>query len=169
MAHKKNKTGLIIGLLAVGGLAWWYFTKKPATATPIPATALPPVPGTGMALPPPLQVAPTAFVPGAAAPPVATPATVSPSPVAATPLALPVTGPADNRVATIQAWANSTLTPGNLAAFNAGESSFTPTEWAGLFDLYFNDWIGGQGNNAARIAFWNDWRAKYHVNDGTYP
>ncbi len=159
---KKNKTGMIVGLLALGGLAWWYFSKKPSVA-PLPATALPPVPGTGPALPPAL------IGPAILPPTVVTPEMTAPPPVITTPLSLPVTGPADNRVATIQSWANASLSPGNLAQFNASEQSFTPDEWAGLFDLYFNDWIGGEGNNAAREKFWNDWREKYHINDGTYP
>jgi hypothetical protein len=154
MAKKKDKKMWIgIALLAVVGGAIWFMRKKtpallpPGTpplpgGTPLPGGAIPIVPGTGAAL---------------------TPTTTPLVPTQAN-----TAIPTDPRVATIQTWANTSMTPPNLAQFNKMKSSFTNDDWLGLFDLYFNDWIGGQGNTAARTVFWNGWRSKYHINDGTF-
>jgi hypothetical protein len=54
----------------------------------------------------------------------------------------------------------------DVARWNANVNNFTADEWAGLEDLYFNDWLGGQGTTPARTSFWNDWRSKYNILTG---
>jgi hypothetical protein len=68
---------------------------------------------------------------------------------------------------TLEDWANTSLNSCDLARWNQDSTNFTVSEWAGLYDIYFNDWIGGAGNNAARTAFWNAWRTKYQILTGT--
>lgn len=73
----------------------------------------------------------------------------------------------DSRVATITQWMN-TLTGGNRTAALAALPVMTQDEIAGLYDIVANDFYGNGITTPAQTAFWNAWRVKYHVNDGTY-
>jgi hypothetical protein len=73
----------------------------------------------------------------------------------------------DPRVQTITQWMN-TLTGGNKTAAFAALTVMTQDEIAGLYDIVANDFYGNGITTAAQTAFWNAWRVKYHVNDGTY-
>ena len=162
---KKDKTGLIILLIGGAGALWWYFSRQattaPATTTPLlppsttqPLTALPVTQTT--------SVIPTIVPPVTqTAPQTATPAVLTSTVAAGTTTASGVAY--DPRMDTLQAWAQSSLNACDLARWNNSKGSFTSDEWAGLFDIYFNDWQSGQGNTAARTAFWNAWRTKYSI------
>lgn len=177
MAKKKDKT--VWWILALGGIgAAWYLMKNKAAGTP-PAALLP-----AATTPDPNHIIPgqlTApggitpiipsntsqslispqgqFNPPAIAPP-STPAititTPSPIPVAAT-------GPTVDQMNTLQSWAQSALNPCDLGRWNQYKSSFTPDEWASMIDIYFNDWVGGEGNTPERVKEWDDFREKYQI------
>lgn len=156
------------------GLAYWLYTQQSATTTTAPATPALPTPA--------LPAQGTSIT----ALPVATPAVTAPGLTSVTPavltttaLQIPVTatpgiptaastGLTASQLATLQNWAQTSMDAANYAQWTAQQGNFTPVEWAGLADLYFNDWTGGQGNTPARESFWNDWRRKYHILDGTY-
>ena len=149
---KKDKTLWLVLLLAGGGAAIWYFTRPPAAATIPIAPGLPAVPGA--ITPPPVALPPS--VPS-----------VTTTGASTTAIAPVVTRPTaagyDPRMDTMQAWAEGGLNPCDLARWNANKANFSPDEWAGLFDIYFQDWQGGQGNTAARTQFWDAWRVKYSI------
>jgi hypothetical protein len=176
-----NGKWIALGLLAIGGLWWWNNRQAAAAAAPAPGPAPSPTP-----LPLPTSIAPTTVVAmpmnTATQPPLAQPAppassVVAPvvSPVQANPVMVTAPGPIgpgettdagvpyDPRMATLQSWAVSSMTPCDLARWNEDQTNFTAEEWNGLYDLYFNAWIGGQGTTAARTAFWNAWRIKYSI------
>jgi hypothetical protein len=185
MAKKKTNWWLWGGL-ALGLGYMWYTQQKPAVPAsaplappllppplPVPVTAIPA--GTAPSLPiaPTIVQAPVSPV-AAVAPSLAVQASSS-SPVQANPPSLAAAGPIgpgeitaagvpyDPRMLTLQDWANATMKVCDLSRWNLNQTNFTAAEWNGLFDLYFNDWVGGQGNNAARTAFWNAWRSKYSI------
>jgi hypothetical protein len=167
MAKKKDKTMTWVLLLGGAGALWWYLSRQntaAAAAAATTTTAMLPAPPT-TALPAPV----TSVIP-----PVTTAATITPTPAPITSMApttvlssgstlQPSGVPYDPRMDTLQNWAVASLNPCDLSRWNTSKGSFTPDEWNGLFDLYFNDWIGGQGNTAARTAFWNTWRIKYSI------
>jgi hypothetical protein len=168
---KKNSNTLLL-LLGLGGVAYWLYSKsnQPAAAivqTSLPGASLP------IALPAPMPTVsapvPTILVTGgtnSAAAPVQAPA---PAPLQPAPVATQAISITDPRYDTIQQWANSALNAPNLAQFNKMRPLFTQADWNGLFDLYFNGWIGGQGITPARDQFWSYWRTTYHIDDGTWP
>lgn len=144
MAKKKNNNTLLYIGLAVGAYFLYQRSKNQ----------------NGVAVPAP--VTPVALLP---------PSTNIAAPVAVT----ATTGRASNNSALLPdvlKWAQPTptggLSPANSARFFAVQNLFTTDEIDGLNDLVVNDWEGGQGNTAARTAFWNNWRVKYHIADGTY-
>ncbi len=176
MPKKKDKT--MWWILALGGVAAaWYLLKNKAAAAPLPTTALPPaastttllphtnalpggsapiIPSTGIntAIVPQLQFnTPTFSQPSV---PAVAVTTISPIPAAPT-------APTVDEMNTLQSWAMSNLNPCDLSRWHQYKSSFTPQEWAALVDIYFNDWVGGQGNTPERIQEWDDWRAKYQI------
>jgi hypothetical protein len=183
MAKKKINWWLWGGLAAV---AYYLYSTSTASAAPPAAVApAPPLPVPLTPAQPPALPINTAIVQPPTPPAAAmmtpsvmiAPTVLSPSasPVQANPAPLIATGPIgpgevtdagvpyDPRMATLQTWASTTLNTCDLARWNNDQTNFTAAEWAGLFDLYFNDWIGGQGNNAQRTAFWNAWRNKYQI------
>lgn len=134
---------LLIGALALGG----YLLYKKSLNTAIPGGILP---------------APV-IPPGSNG--VITPGLLSAAPADTMTAATGVSNPGDN---VILNWFQS-LSPANAQQALSQWPNMTTADKAGLYDLIANDWQGGQGNTPARIAFWNSWRVKYHVNDGTYP
>lgn len=73
----------------------------------------------------------------------------------------------DPRIQTITQWMN-TLTGGNRTAALAALQVMTQDEVAGLYDIVANDFYGNGITTPAQTQFWNAWRVKYHVDDGTY-
>lgn len=61
-------------------------------------------------------------------------------------------------------WANSSLKPGDLAQFMKMYPSFTAADIAGFMDLFSTNWAP----SPAHTTFWNNWRAKYDIDNGTY-
>jgi hypothetical protein len=184
MAKQKNKAiWWVLGIGAAVGAYVLYQKRQASAATmpapaaappalPAPATALQPGSAPSMPIDMMLKAAP-APPPSAVAP---APAVVAPSPVTANPVMLsssigPI-GPGettdagvpyDPRMQTLQSWAISTMNPCDLARWNLDQTNFTAAEWNGLYDIYFNDWIGGQGTTTARTQFWDAWRKKYSI------
>lgn len=64
-------------------------------------------------------------------------------------------------------WAQSALKPGDWARFQAVDSAFSPDEWIGLYRLVNADPKYGFGTQGGGL-FWDQWRVKYHIDDGTY-
>lgn len=166
MAKKKDKTIIWILLLGGAGAAYWYLTSQKAAAAPATTTAIAP-PTIVPALPP---AGPVAQIPAPnlqVAPPTLSVAPALYSPTVSTAPSMPNTA----QLQTLQQWAQSSLTPCDLARWNNMQSGFTadasaygyPSEWAGLVDIYFNDWVGGEGNNEQRTQFWDYWRNKYSI------
>lgn len=60
-----------------------------------------------------------------------------------------------------------TLPPNNQAQAFKMLPTMTANDIAGLQDLILNLWAAGKQPTAAQTAFWNAWRTKYHINDGT--
>lgn len=154
-------------LLVAGIGVWWYYHNQPAaapgTAPASPGSSPTPAPGSApISAPPP---APLSVSPVTSIAAVNTPATV-PSPVPS--VAGNAAVPYDPRMDQVQSWANSALTPANLAQYNAQKGNFTQADWNGLYDLIINRFMGGQPNTPARTAFWDSWRTTYHIDDGTY-
>jgi hypothetical protein len=153
---------------------------QPAPALPAGVTALPagnvqvlpinttlqvaPTPPPSAVVQPPAPTAATVVNPAAASPVQANPPTLSSSVGPIGPGEVTDAGvPYDPRMSTLQTWATTSLNPCDLGRWNTNQTNFTPAEWNGLYDLYFNDWIGGQGNTAARQSFWDTWRTKYSI------
>lgn len=103
------------------------------------------------------------------------------APVAVTPagaLTNPGTGPvvyssaptpaANANTATIvQGWFN-TLDAANKQQALAQYGNMTDAELTELADIIVNVWGTGGKPSAAQTDFWNAWRVKYHILDGTY-
>jgi hypothetical protein len=73
----------------------------------------------------------------------------------------------DPRVTTIMQWMN-TLTGGNKTAALNALPQMSQSEIAGLYDIVANDFYGNGITTGPQTTFWNAWRVKYHVLDGTY-
>lgn len=145
---KKNNTMMLVGIAAVIG-AVWYFTKQPATAaaavpaggTPLPATPAGAIPG---------QVTTNSVQ---AAPAVDTSATSS------------FTN--SNLDLVISQWFD-TLDPANRAQAYAQYPNMTVDEKNQLGDIIVNVFDKFLKPSSAQTQFWNAWRVKYHIEDGTY-
>jgi len=101
--------------------------------------------------------------------------TVTVSPETLAPLSVATVAPAATSSSSYSAnqqtvinYFKTDLDEANLNQFTNNLANFTPAEWTGLYDLLVNDWEGGQGNTPARKQFWDTWRVKYHILDGTY-
>ena len=139
MAENKN-TGLWI---VAGLVAVWYFFIRPQSSAVL------------------ITQQPSAPVP------------VS-EPLAQLPSAAPISVPAvaqsidPNQLQTVKNWFD-TLDSANKAQAYAQLPNMTADDIAGLYDIIVNDWEGTGVATDAQRAFWNAWRVKYHVQDGTYP
>ncbi len=160
-------------MLALGGVAaWWYLHKKQTATVPV-TTTTPALLPTSSPLPAPAitnanipSTSSSAIIPSLPfnAPPAAPPNTPTIAITAATsPIPAASTGPTVSQMDTLQAWAQGALTPCDLSRWNQYKPSFTSDEWNSLIDIYFNDWIGGQGNTPQRLQEWDDWRTKYQI------
>lgn len=163
---KKNNSGkwLLLGAVLVGG--YFLLKKNAAAAAPSLPPTTPPAPGTTTPVTTTTTTGPTGATPiqsATAAPIVATDLTM-PADAGQSSLSVPY----DTRMATLQQWAEGYMGAGDLAQWNTMKAFFTQDEWNGLYDLYFNAWVGGQGATPARTAFWDTWRVKYHILDGTH-
>lgn len=140
MAKKSNNNLLLIAAVAVGGYFLWKKSASPAVAAPAGSLLTPTLTAT------------TGSAPNYGTGSVATP--------------LPSTAN-DPRLADIRQWISS-LSPSNAGAASTALASMTQDEIAGLYDVVHNDFYGNGITTPAQRTFWNAWRVKYHVLDGTY-
>jgi hypothetical protein len=67
----------------------------------------------------------------------------------------------------VQGWFN-TLDPANKQQAYAQYGNMTDAELTELADIIVNVWGVGGKSSADQTIFWNAWRVKYHILDGTY-
>lgn len=145
---KKNNTLLLVGGVAVVGFLLW----KRSAAAQLPA----PVPTGAPGLNPTLN---SALVTPTQAMTATTANQVQPSQV--------VTVAAGNQVPPdILQWVG-TLSPANQVQAKNALQVMTSQEIAGLEDIVHNDFYGNGITTPAQRTFWDAWRVKYHVLDGT--
>lgn len=163
MAKKKNdlvQWGILVA--AAAGLYYLYKKGQPGTA----ATSI-----TTTTTTTPVAALPTTQAAAVLDPGVSPPITQTVTPESLAPLTTTV--PTSNAThsanqQTVIDFFTSDLDEANLNQFNNSMAQFTTQEWASLYDLLVNDWEGGGGNTPARKQFWDTWRVKYHILDGTY-
>jgi hypothetical protein len=74
-----------------------------------------------------------------------------------------------NSATVVQGWFNSgALDPANRQQAFGQFGNMTADEVNQLADIIVNVWGTGGKPSAAQTAFWNAWRVKYHIDDGTY-
>jgi hypothetical protein len=74
-----------------------------------------------------------------------------------------------NSATVVQGWFNSgALDPANKQQAFAQFGNMTADEINQLADIIVNVWGTGGTPSAAQTLFWNAWRVKYHIDDGTY-
>jgi hypothetical protein len=134
---KKSNNLLLIGGIGVVAYLLW----KKSTAAP-----------------------PVAALPGAAIPTTLNNYTTAPAINTAT--AGPVSAPANNVPADIYQWI-ATISPGNQVQAKNALLLMSPAEIASLEDIVHNDFYGNGITTSAQRLFWDTWRVKYHVLDGT--
>lgn len=155
MPKKDKGTYVIVGLGAAALIYYFYNKNKATSAIPTvapvtePGITTPSTPITALPVTPTLQTGQL------------TTALYNPAP---TPTGVPLS----SQQQTVMAFFKTDLDEANLNQFMNSYPSFTDSEWAGLWDLVVNDWQGGQGNTPQRKQFWDTWRVKYHILDGTY-
>lgn len=163
-------------ILVIAGLALvWYFFFRNQSATA--ATATPTVPSAGGTVAAPAVVA---AVQGPATPAqmatATAPSQTLTAPDVVTPAAATVPGSAATPSVTFDAiilpWMNS-LGVANKQQALSQYPNMTDAEKASLADIIANVWsaAGSPGHRAltpADTAFWDSWRVKYHILDGTY-
>ncbi len=162
---KKNNIGIWIALIGGGGLLYYYMKNQQPAVVPI----VPPVTGpsdlTPISQPIALPVSPSS-------PLTATPLQIAPMVSANVPGVSSGYANADSAGLTpadmqqIMTWVAS-LSPARQAQFNATAPLYTVDEWKGLRHLILVAWYGNAGNTPADVDFWNYWRVKYHIADGT--
>lgn len=174
MATKKNKIWEYAAILGGAGLLYYFYNKNQTATTTLttsttttPVTTVIPPATTATLPPPPSTIAPLPVTVVPAQMVTVTPDIVAPATTAATAATAAAASLTDAQQKVI-AFMRTDLDEANLAQFLNSYPSFTAAEWAGLYDLIVNDWQGGQGNTPARVLFWNTWRSKYHILDGTF-
>jgi hypothetical protein len=183
-----KKDTLIILAVVAAALLWYFLVYKKQTPAAASGAAL--TPGTTVAEP-----VPIAAMPGTATPEspltatgasqvltspaiISAPVTASPASPDATTATAPAATPAPSATydSIILPWMNS-LGVGNKAQAlriyptmtDVGNPGIGPgNEKAALADIIANVWTGKRAQTAADTNFWNAWRVKYHVLDGTY-
>lgn len=165
--EKKSKIWQWAAILGGAGLVYYFYNKnKTATTTTTTTTVTTPAPVSA------LPTASTVITPGLPVTPpstvtILTPETFAPAQLPAAPAPVNAAAASTDQQTVID-YFKSSLDEANLNQFNNSMASFTPAEWSALWDLLVNDWRGGQGNTPARMQFWDTWRTKYHILDGTY-
>jgi hypothetical protein len=140
-----NKKALIIvGVIAVAALIWYFMFYKKATPGASTTAVTPALPGGSSG------GSPVTIVPGVQT--------------------LDTTGGAsgaqNTNLSIVQGWSN-TLPALDKQHINAALPLMTADEIATLAGI-INTWTSGNPVSAAQTAFWNAWRVKYHVLDGSY-
>jgi hypothetical protein len=140
-----NKKALIIvGVIAAVALIWYFMFYKKATPGPTTTAVTPALPGGSSG------GSPVTIVPGTQT--------------------LDTTGGAsgaqNTNLSIVQGWVN-TLAAADKQHINAALPLMTADEIATLAGIV-NTWTSGNPVSAAQTAFWNAWRVKYHVLDGSY-
>jgi hypothetical protein len=148
---KKNNTVLILGIAAVGFYLW---KRNQAQGQPV---ALMPGSGLNPTLPTSPVSSPSFIQPVTQAAPVSQVQNVQPSPVSSG-----VTIPAD-----VYTWIG-TLDLANQGQANKALTLMSQSEVNSLEDIVHNDFYGNGITTTAQRQFWDAWRVKYHVLDGTY-
>jgi hypothetical protein len=74
----------------------------------------------------------------------------------------------DPRLTEINQWIN-TISVANANQARLALTQMSQDEVAGLYDIVHNDFYGNGITTPAQRTFWDTWRVKYHVLDGTYP
>ena len=138
---KKNNNLLLIAGVGVAGYFLWKKSAAPAAAA-APAGSL---------------LTPTLTGSFSSAPNTGTGSAATPLPSVAN----------DPRLTDIRQWISS-LSAGNQAQANKILPLMSQDEIAGLYDVVHNDFYGNGITTPAQRDFWNAWRVKYHVLDGTY-
>jgi hypothetical protein len=136
----KNNTVLVVGIAAAAAAVWYFFIRPGAQAAPG-----------------------SAVTPGAAALP-GGPAVNSTGPVYTSP---PTPASNVNTDMVVQGWMN-TLDAANKAQALGQFGNMTVDEKNQLADIIQNVWAVGAKPSAVQTNFWNAWRVKYHILDGTY-
>lgn len=150
---KKNNTLLIVGIAAVGFYLW-----KRSAAAPVPVA----LPGSG--LNPTLPTSPMVSAPAPAPAPTGfLSQTLQTLQQSAQTTASGTVIPAD-----IHTWVNSISSAANQAQANKALAIMPQSEIDSLEDIVHNDFYGNGITTPAQRAFWDMWRTKYHVLDGTY-
>lgn len=73
----------------------------------------------------------------------------------------------DPRLTEINQWIN-TLSLANANQARQALTMMSQAEIAGLYDIVHNDFYGNGITTPQQRTFWDTWRVKYHVLDGTY-
>ena len=139
-------------LLGGGALAIWYFYfRNPAAAAPVTVA-----PGTPSSL---LPAGPPTTLPGSI------PAQTG---ISSTATGQPIVNQNNSTIA-ITSWANSgVLSPANRNQLFSQLPNMSVDETNELADIIVNVWGKGIAPTTAQSLWWNNWRVKYHVDDGTY-
>jgi hypothetical protein len=165
--EKKSNIWEWVAVLGGAGVLYYLYSKNKTTTVTTTTVATPVIS--------PVSSLPASTTASVIDPGVTQPVTVTVTPDSLLPVVPTVATATPTNAATYSAnqqqvidYFKSDLDEANLNQFLNNEANFTPAEWAGLYDLLVNDWEGGQGNTPARVQFWNNWRTKYHILDGTY-
>lgn len=170
---KKETIIIIVAIAALAALWYFFIYKKKQTTTPAVSMIAPgepvaaPVTQAAVVNGPPSMNA-TAI--GASqtlttVPETTAPSVVSPRPAVQPGVVVPITSSVYD--ATILPWMNSLGINNKTQALKI-YPSMTDAEKASLADIILNVWGGKRPQTPQDTAFWNAWRVKYHVNDGTY-
>jgi hypothetical protein len=165
----KKQTILIIVVIAILAALWYFFFYKKNQTTTTATIA----PGEPSASPVTREAvingAPSvlATATGASQTLTTAPDVTSPRPVLAVVPGVVSTIDATQFDAVILPWMN------NLGVANKQQAlkiypSMTTNEKAALADIILNVWGGKRPQTSDDTLFWNNWRTKYHVLDGTY-
>lgn len=161
----KKSTLIIVILIALAAI-WYFFIRKTDVSNTAAAAVITPgggltAGGTSPVMSPNLNA--TATAPSQT---LTGPAVVTGAPASLTPSAESPIDPSQYD-AIITNWMNGLGSANKLQALTI-EPSMTLTEKAALADIIANVWTGNRLQTNNDTLFWDAWRVKYHVLDGTY-
>lgn len=161
-----KKEYVIILVIAALALIWYFFIRN-KNQTPAAAA----IPGTAVAEPSPVLAvvnAPPAQLATATAPSqtMTTPAVVAQPSTGVQPVYMTVIDPSQFD-AIILPWMNSLGVANKQQALKM-YPTMTDMEKSALADIILNVWGGKRPQTSDDTLFWNTWRTKYHILDGTY-